>query len=125
MYVVRQPQPSPALIPGLDHATWAGCAEGLAQISLWRQTLAPDASTPPHRHDCDEVVLCQGGAGELHVDGEVHRFAANSTLVLPRGRLHRIVSVGPEPLEILGIFGATPVGTLLPDGAALAVPWRT
>ena len=125
MYVVRQPAPSPALIPGLDHATWAGAAEGLAQISVWRQTLAPDTSTPPHRHDCDEVVLCQGGAGELHVDDEVHRFAANSTLVLPRGRLHRIVSVGPEPLEILGIFGATPVGTFLPDGEALAVPWRT
>ena len=29
------------------------------------------AATPPHRHDCDEVVLCQAGHGELHLDGEV------------------------------------------------------
>ena len=125
MYVVQQPPPSPASIPGLDHATWAGRDDGLAQISIWRQTLAPGAATPPHRHDCDEVVLCQAGAGELHVDCDVHRFAANSTLVLPKGRLHQIFSIGAEPLEVLGIFGATPVGTFLPDGAALAVPWRT
>ena len=125
MYVVPQTRPSPAPIPGLAHATWAGRDEGLEQISIWRQTLQPGAATPPHRHDCDEVVLCEGGSGELHVDGEVHRFAARSTVVLPRGRLHQIFNVGTEPLEVIGIFGATPVGTFLPNGEALAVPWRT
>jgi len=29
------------------------------------------------------------------------------------------------PLEIIGVFGATPVGTFLPDGEALALPWRS
>jgi quercetin dioxygenase-like cupin family protein len=125
MYVVEQTRPSPAPIPGLAHATWAGHDEGLQQISIWRQTLAPGAATPPHRHDCDEVVLCQGGVGELHVEDQRHRFGADSTVVLPRGRLHQIVNVGAEPLEIVGIFGATPVGTFLPGGEALAVPWRT
>ena len=125
MYVIEQARPSAAPIAGLAHATWVGRDEGLTQISIWRQTLAPGAATPPHHHDCDEVVLCQGGWGELHVDGEVRRFGADSTLVLPRGKPHQIFSVGPLPLEIIGIFGATPVGTIGPDGKALALPWRS
>lgn len=125
MYVIQQARPSAAPIPGVAHATWAGCDEGVSQLSVWRQTLAPGACTPPHRHDCDEVVMCQSGWGELHVDGEVHRFGADCTLVLPRGRDHQIFSVGPMPLEIVGVFGASPVGTFLPDGAALELPWRS
>ena len=125
MYVIEQTRPAAAPIPGVAHATWAGRDEGLQQLSVWRQTLAPGAATPPHSHDCDEVVLCQAGRGELHIDGAVHAFGADCTLVLPRGRLHQIFCTGALPLEIVGIFGATPVGTYLPDGAALALPWRS
>ena len=125
MYVIEQSRPSAAPIPGVAHVTWAGQDEGLQQISIWRQTLAPGAATPPHRHDCDEVVLCQSGRGELHVDGNVNPFGADCTLVLPRGCTHQIFSLGPMPLEIIGVFGATPVGTFLPDGDALALPWRS
>lgn len=125
MYVHEQSIPTPAPIPGVNHATWAGRAEGLTQLSVWRQTLAPSAATPPHRHDCDEVVLCQSGWGELHVEGQVHHFGPTSTLVLPRGRAHQIFNTGSTPMEIVGLFGATPVGTFLPDGEALALPWRT
>ena len=56
MYVIEQTQPTPAPVPGVAHATWAGRDEGLQQLSIWRQTLAPGAATPPHSHDCDEVV---------------------------------------------------------------------
>jgi quercetin dioxygenase-like cupin family protein len=123
--VLAQPQPEATPIPGVAHATWAGQTDGLRQLSLWRQTMAPGAATPPHRHDCDEIVLCQSGAGELHVDGQVHRFTAPCTLVLPRDRPHQIFNTGDRPLETLGIFGASPVGTCLPDGGALPLPWRT
>ena len=44
MYVLEQQRPAPAPIPGLAHATWAGHDEGLSQLSLWRQTLAPGAA---------------------------------------------------------------------------------
>lgn len=125
MYVIEQERPAPTPIPGVSHATWAGQAEGLDQISLWRQTLAPGAATPPHRHGCDEVVMCLGGWGELHIDGEQHRFHAECTLVLPKGRLHQIFNTGAQPLEILGVFGQSPVPTSLPDGEALPLPWRS
>lgn len=125
MYVYQQTTPQPAPLPGIAHATWAGQQEGLSQISLWRQSLAAGACTPPHHHDCDEVVLCESGEGELHVDGQVLSFGAGSTLALPGGRAHQIFNAGPMPLEILGVFGGTPVATYGPDGEALALPWRS
>jgi mannose-6-phosphate isomerase-like protein (cupin superfamily) len=125
MYVTRQDTPDPAPIPGIDHATWAGQDQGLSQLSIWRQRMAPGAATPPHQHDCDEVVLCLAGEGELHIDGRVERFGANCTLILPRGLPHQFFNTGHEPMETVGIFGASPVGTFQPDGAVLALPWRS
>ena len=125
MNVIEQTRPEPMPLPGIAHATWAGRAEGLQQLSVWRQTMAPGACTPPHRHDCDEVVLCLAGWGELHVGGEVQRFGADSTLILPRGVEHQFFNIGPMPLETLGILGASPVNTFLPDGTAVDLPWRT
>lgn len=125
MNVIEQTRPQTSPIPGVAHATWAGHADGLEQISIWRQTLAPGAATPPHQHDCDEVVLCLAGWGEVHSGGAVKRFGADSTVILPRGRDHQIFNTGALPMEIVGVFGATPVATRLPDGSALELPWRS
>ena len=125
MNVIEQVRPAASPIPGVAHATWAGHADGLEQLSVWRQTLAPGAATPPHRHDCDEVVLCLAGQGEVHAQGTVQRFGADCTLVLPKGRDHQIFNTGAQAMEIIGMFGATPVATYLPDGVALELPWRT
>ena len=61
--------PNPVLaaspFPGILHATLAGSEQGLKQLSIWQQILEPGAATPPHRHDCEEVVLCSAGRGEL------------------------------------------------------------
>jgi len=125
MFVIEQNRPQATPIPGVAHATWAGSDEGLKQLSVWRQTLAPGAATPPHHHDCDEVVMCQAGHGELHIEGEVHRFAAHNTLVIAKAKPHRIFNTGPQPMEIVGVFGATPVNVYLPDGEKLELPWRS
>lgn len=126
MQVIQQQRPEPSPIPGIDHATWVGAADGLTGLSVWRQTLAPGCATPPHRHDCDEVVLCLEGWGEVHAEGATpSRFGADNTVVLPRNETHQIFNVGPMPLVIVGIFGATPVRTLDAEGTPLALPWRT
>jgi quercetin dioxygenase-like cupin family protein len=125
MNVIPQNRPEPTPIPGVAHATYACGEHGLTQLSVWRQTLAPGGATPPHRHDCDEAVLCLSGWGEVHEDGRSERFGADCTVVLPAGREHQIVNVGSQPLEIVGVFSATPVGTFLPDGSTLEVPWRS
>jgi mannose-6-phosphate isomerase-like protein (cupin superfamily) len=125
MYVIDQPRPQPSPIPGVAHATWAGSDEGLDQLSVWRQTLEPGAATPIHRHDCDEVVMCHVGEGEVLIDGEAHRFGANHTLILRKNQLHQIINTGPRPLEILGVFGATPVNVFLANNEKLELPWRS
>jgi mannose-6-phosphate isomerase-like protein (cupin superfamily) len=125
MNVHEQNRPEPTPIPGVAHATWAGRAEGLTQLSLWRQTLAPGAATPEHRHDCDEVLLCLSGWGELRSGAAVKRFGADQTVVLPRGRDHQIINAGPMPLEIVAILAATPVAVELSSGEPLALPWRS
>lgn len=125
MNVIAQHRPEATPLAGIDHATWAGSAQGLSQISMWRQTLAPGAATPPHRHDCDEVALCLAGSGELHVGGTVHRFGRDETIVLPKDQEHQIFNTGAVPLEVLAVFGATPVATRWPDGSPIELPWPT
>jgi mannose-6-phosphate isomerase-like protein (cupin superfamily) len=125
MYVIDQPHPEPTPIPGVSHATWACSDNGLEQLSLWRQTLAPGAATPPHSHDCDEVVMCHAGHGVVHIDDEAHSFGPDKTLILRRNQVHQIFNTGPDPLEILGVFGATPVNVFVPDCGRLEVPWRS
>jgi mannose-6-phosphate isomerase-like protein (cupin superfamily) len=125
MQVIEQIRPEASPIAGIAHATWAGQADGLSQLSVWRQTMAPGAATPPHSHDCDEVVLCLAGCGEVHGNGQVRRFGAACTLVLPKGQVHQFFNVGSVPLETVGIFASTPVASRLPEGQALELPWRS
>jgi mannose-6-phosphate isomerase-like protein (cupin superfamily) len=125
MNVIEQQRPEATPIPGVAHATFASGDNGLTGLSVWRQTLAPGAATPPHRHECDEVVLCLSGWGEVHTEGRAQRFGADCTVVLPAHRDHQIFNVGPEPLEIVGVFNATPVVTCFPDGSPLETPWRS
>lgn len=125
MYVTPHQPPAEAGIPGIAHATLAGNSEGLRDISIWHQSVAPGAATPPHRHDCEEVVLCTSGHGELHIDGRVERFGPNTTVVVPRNADHQIFSVGSEPLQMIAVFGMSPVEVYLPDGERLELPWRS
>ncbi|WP_425496184.1 cupin domain-containing protein [Paraburkholderia caffeinitolerans] len=68
------------------------------------KSLAPGAGTPPHQHDCDEVVICLGGEGELRTDGRQQRLGSQSILILPRGRVHQFLNVGSQPPGNTGNF---------------------
>jgi mannose-6-phosphate isomerase-like protein (cupin superfamily) len=112
-------------LPGIEHLTLAGAAQGLARLSLWRQSMAPGTATPPHRHDCEEVILVLEGSGEVEIAGERFRFDGDTTLVLPPDVPHQIFNTGSIPLVTLAAFSATPVGTFLPEGAPLELPWES
>lgn len=125
MYLHPTPTPAETPIPGIRHATWAAQAEGLTQLSLWRQLMEPGSATPVHRHDCDELVFCRQGEGELHIDGQVQRFGAGGLIALPRNVMHQIVNTGSEPLETVAVLAATPVAVFLPGDEPLPLPWRS
>jgi quercetin dioxygenase-like cupin family protein len=124
MHVLQQPDPIPAAIPGIHHATWAGADDGL-KLSVWRQSLEPGAATPPHQHAVDEVVLCLAGSGEVEIDGHRETFGPHQTIVLPAGKPHQLRNTGATALELVAVFGESPVRTCWPDGSDLEVPWRT
>jgi quercetin dioxygenase-like cupin family protein len=125
MYVIDHATIAPTGLPGITHRTLASGADGLRSLSVWLQTIDPGAATPPHRHDCDEVVVVLAGRGELHVDGGVESFGPGQTIVLPAEVEHRIVNSGEAPLCTLAAFAATPVGVVLPDGTPFPLPWRS
>lgn len=114
-----------ATLPGIDHKTLAGRAQGLAHLSVWRQTIAGGGATPPHRHDCEEVVLVAAGRGRLLIDGAAHEFGPDTTLVIPRNVVHQIVNAGDEPMQLTAAFSMSPVEVFLPDGQPLALPWAS
>ncbi len=124
-HVLEQTRPEPTPIPGVRHATWAAGRDGLRSLSVWRQSLAAGAATPPHSHPCEEIVLCLAGRGEVRIGDQVHAFGAGQTVLLPADLEHQIFNAGEEPLETTAVFAATPVPVTLPDGSALELPWAS
>lgn len=122
---VLPPTPLAPALPGIAHHTRASRANGLTQLSVWHQTLEPGAGTPHHRHDCDEIVLCIGGSGEVVSNGGTERFSAGSTLIFPADLYHTITNTGSSALEIIGVLAATPVVTRDESGTALPLPWAS
>jgi quercetin dioxygenase-like cupin family protein len=131
MHVTTNIEPSPSPIPGIRHSTLAGSAQGLKQLSVWDQVLEKGAATPPHRHDCEEVVLCCAGEGVLVVETDepelarTEAFAAGTTICIPRNAVHQIFNTGEGPLHLVALFSATPVVPHLPDGTRIDLPWAS
>jgi mannose-6-phosphate isomerase-like protein (cupin superfamily) len=125
MQVIDNTRRERAKLPGIEHLTLAGGAQSLSRLSLWRQTMAQGSATPVHQHDCEEVVLVLEGSGEVRWNGGALPFGPDSTLVIPPRVAHEIVNTGAVPLVTVAAFSATPVGTFLPDGAPLDLPWAS
>lgn len=125
MHIVDNATIATTGLPGITHRTLASHADGLRSLSVWLQTIEPGAATPPHRHDCDEVVVILSGHGQLHIGGEVQPFGPDQTIVLPAEVDHQIVNSGDQPLLTLAAFAATPVGVVLPDGTPITLPWKS
>lgn len=117
-------EPLPTPIPGIAHRTLAGAEHGLSALAVWLQRIAAGCATPPHRHDCEEVVIVQAGEGTLHLHDREHSFRAGDTLIVPRNALHQIRNTGPETLQLLAAIAAAPVVVELPDGTPLPLPWQ-
>ncbi|MGY6277371.1 cupin domain-containing protein [Methylomonas sp. MgM2] len=123
MNVIQNSQLPRTALPGVENTTLAGSQNGLNGLSVWRSTIAPGGATPPHRHDCEEVVLIQAGCGELHLDNQVQRFGPDTTLIVPRNAPHQIINVGDVPMELIGVFSVAPVEVFFPDGQPIELPW--
>jgi len=125
MSIIRNADLPRAQLPGIDHVTLAGSMNGLQRFSVWKQTIAPGEASPPHRHDCEEVIVVQAGRGRLLLDGAEHHFGPDTTLIVPPDVPHQLFNTGDAALEIIAVLGMTPVEVVFPDGAPLPLPWAS
>ncbi|GHT08945.1 hypothetical protein FACS1894139_19030 [Planctomycetales bacterium] len=71
-------------------------------LSVAEATLAAGQATLPHRHPhSEEVYYFLRGEGELTVNGETRRVAANDTAHIPAGATHQCRNAGATPLAFL------------------------
>jgi mannose-6-phosphate isomerase-like protein (cupin superfamily) len=124
MHVLHNDSIERFVLPGIEHQTLAGARQGLQRLSVWRQSLAPKAATPPHRHDCEEVVIVTSGRGELLLGERRVAFGADSTVVIPANVAHQIVNAGDETLELVAALSAAHVRVRHVEGAAIELPWQ-
>lgn len=110
-------------LPGLEHQTLAGSRDGLKGLEVWRQTIAPGADTPVHRHDCEEVIVVLGGEGSCTIEGEDQTIRADETLIIPPGVVHQIRNTGSDDLYILATLTMAPVAVETAEGDAMPLPW--
>ncbi len=96
---------------------------GAQTLEVWQAGMAPGASTPLHRHDAEEIILVLRGQGEAHAAGEVDRFHAPCTLILPGNQLHQLKNTGAERRETIAVV---PIGSKVfeAEGNEMALPWR-
>ena len=111
-------------IPGIRHQTLASQADGLEQLELWMQTLAPGAETPMHYHECEEVVVVHRGSGRAVVADKTVPFGPGTTLVIPPKVMHQIVNGGEEEMFLVAALSETPARVFAPDGEVMALPWQ-
>ena len=114
----------PNVLPGLAHRTLCGPEHGLKDLEIWSQSIDAQAATPPHRHDCEEVVIVLEGAGTLAMSGEEMHFAAGDTVIIPRNEVHQIFNTGPSVLRLVAAFSMAPVRAEFADGTRIDLPWQ-
>lgn len=114
---------APYHLPGLEHRTLAGPAQGVQGFEVWKQTIEPGAATPVHRHACDEVIVVLSGTGACTIEGRTSAFAAGDTIVVPPDVVHQLVNTGGEPMLLVATFGMAPVKVCDESGEHLPLPW--
>jgi quercetin dioxygenase-like cupin family protein len=98
-------------------------SRGAAEVAVWRGVTEPGATTPPHTHDHEEVLVVLAGSGSANMDGEQVEVSPGDVLIVPPNKLHQLL--GPAEGEPLDAIAVMPIGTrtFLPDGEELQAPW--
>ena len=87
------------------------------------QTLESGAATPPHYHECEEVLVILKGAGQFSIVGESRDFGPGTTLVAAPKVVHQVTNSGKEQMLLLAVFSETPARAFSPNGNVILLPW--
>jgi len=112
-------------LPGLVHKTLSDNKNGNNSFEVWMQTVEPNAATPIHKHNCNEVIIILKGSGTLITENKEVKFTANSTLFISPDEVHQLINTGDEPIDLLGCLGMSPVEVYSPDNILIPLPWQS
>ena len=112
-------------IPGIEHQTLAGPADGLRQLEVWSQIVAPGGATPVHRHDCEEVIVVLEGRGRYETPTSTEDFVAPAVLTIEANAVHQITNTGDGPMRLLAALSMAPVVVQTASGEVIPLPWGT
>jgi len=83
--------------------------DGRAAFGVVHERIGVGDRIPRHWHDVDEVVLYEGGAARVHLDGADVDVGAGAIVFVPAGAIHGTVNIGDEPVEVRAVFPGTRV----------------
>ncbi|HNG94297.1 MAG TPA: cupin domain-containing protein [Acidobacteriota bacterium] len=124
MPVIQHSEIETFALPGLQHQTLAGRPQGVTTMETWMQTIEPQAGTPVHRHDCEEVIVVLKGSGIVTIDGQTTDFGPHSTLIVPPNAVHQLINTGEEPMFLVATLGMSPVRVETETGEVIPLPWQ-
>lgn len=110
-------------LPGLEHQTLAGKRDGMQNFEIWRQTIDAGASTPVHRHDCEEVIVVLKGEGVCRCGDTEYAFTEDDTVRIPPNVVHQICNTGDTDLYIMATLAMAPVRVETENGERMDLPW--
>ena len=75
-------------------------------FSMARGVVQPGGEAEPHHHNHEhQIIYIIGGEADVTLGGDAPvRCRAGSIVRIPPGLRHRVVSLGPEPLDTLVIY---------------------
>jgi ketosteroid isomerase-like protein len=89
------------------------------------QTLAPGGATPPHYHECEEVIVVLRGSGQFLIAGHTIDFGSGTTLVAEPKVVHQLTNTGSDEMFLIAGLSETPARVFAPDGSVMALPWSS
>src|SRR5215471_2564810 len=95
---------------------------GAQEVAVWRGRTEPGATTPPHYHDHEEVIVILSGSGISKIQGDQVLVSSGDVVIVPPHARH--VLAADERGEGLDAIAVLPAGTktYLPNGEELELP---
>lgn len=102
----------------------AVAATGATEAEIWEARMVAGASTPPHFHDAEEIVVVLEGSIDAELEGSRNRVGAGEVLIVPAKTVHQLHNAAPAETRKFAVLGRVGAKTFWPDGRLLDTPWQ-
>jgi quercetin dioxygenase-like cupin family protein len=109
-------QPPEQWRPGVETRMLVSASNGVTQLCIFEQWIAPGTGAPTHSHPVEEVLTVREGEAEMWVDQERIIVSVGHSLIVPAGRMHGFRNSGTATLHLHAVL-ASPVFEATMEGA--------